>query len=207
MNRLPQKSQTLSDAINAVLPQTQCTRCGYPACKPYADAIAQGQANINQCPPGGDAGIRKLAEITARPYQPLNPANGIESPRKLAWVDEERCIGCTLCIAACPVDAIVGGFKYMHTVIADDCTGCELCIAPCPVDCIEMHDIDGPAEWTTIHAARSRHLFEIRIQRLENIRALKEKPPASADKLADVLRRARERAAKRTENRADQSGT
>ncbi len=190
-----------------MLPQTQCTRCGYPACKPYAEAIAAGQANINQCPPGGDTGIRKLAEITGKPYLPLNPANGIESPRKLAFIDEARCIGCTLCIAACPVDAIVGGFKFMHTVIAQDCTGCELCIAPCPVDCIELHEINGPSEWTLAHAVRSRTLFEIRNQRLEKIRASKEKPPASADKLADVLKRARERAAKRSNPRADQERT
>ena len=203
VSKLPQRSANLSDAIDAVLPQTQCTRCGYPACKPYSEAIAQGQANINQCPPGGDAGIRKLAEITGRPYSPLNPANGVEAPRKLAWIDEARCIGCTLCIAACPVDAIVGGFKLMHTVIAEDCTGCELCIAPCPVDCIEMHDIDGPSQWTAMHAEKSRLSFEARNRRLEKIRAAKEKPPASADKLADVLKRARERAAKRTADRVD----
>jgi Na+-translocating ferredoxin:NAD+ oxidoreductase subunit B len=198
VSRLPQKSRTLSDAIDAALPQTQCTRCGYPACRPYAEAIAAGEANINQCPPGGDAGIQKLVRITGKPYAPLNPANGIEAPRKLAWIDEARCIGCTLCIAACPVDAIVGGFKFMHTVIAEDCTGCELCIAPCPVDCIELHDIAGSAEWTEEQAARSRQLFEARNQRLAKIRAAKERPAASADKLADVLKRARERAAKRT---------
>lgn len=198
MSRLPQKSQTLSDVIDAALPQTQCTRCGYPACRPYAEAIAAGEADINQCPPGGDAGIRKLVKITGKPYAPLNPLHGVEAPRKLAWIDEARCIGCTLCIAACPVDAIVGGFKFMHAVIAEDCTGCELCIAPCPVDCIELHNIGGSAEWTEEHAARSRRLFEARNQRLEKIRADREKPPANADKLADVLKRARERAAKRT---------
>jgi Na+-translocating ferredoxin:NAD+ oxidoreductase subunit B len=198
VSRLPQKSPTLSDAIDAALPQTQCTRCGYPACRPYAEAIAAGEADINQCPPGGDAGIRKLVQITGKAYAPLNPLNGVEAPRKLAWIDESRCIGCTLCIAACPVDAIVGGFKLMHTVILEDCTGCELCIAPCPVDCIEMHAIAGSAEWTEENAARSRRLFEARTQRLERIRAAKEKPQSSADKLADVLKRARERAARRT---------
>lgn len=205
MSRSHPESQTLSDAIDAALPQTQCTRCGYPACRPYADAIAAGEANINQCPPGGDAGIRELVRITGRAYAPLNPMNGAESRRKLAWIDETRCIGCTLCIAACPVDAIVGGFKFMHTVIAGDCTGCELCIAPCPVDCIEMQDIIGPAEWTEEHAASSRRLFEARNRRLEKIRASKEKPVASADKLADVLQRARERAAKRAGERTDTS--
>lgn len=198
MSRSPQKSQTLSDAIDAALPQTQCTRCGYPGCRPYAEAIAADQADINQCPPGGDAGIRKLAQITSKPYAPLNAACGIEAPRRLAWIDEDRCIGCTLCIAACPVDAIIGGFKLMHAVIVEDCTGCELCIAPCPVDCIEMRDLDGPTDWTIEHAEKSRRRFNTRNSRLAKIQALKDKPAASADRLADILKRARERAAKRT---------
>lgn len=124
--------------IDAVLPQTQCTKCGYDGCKPYAQAIAAGEADINQCPPGGDANIHKLAAITGRPYQPLNPANGVEKPRQLAVIDEQMCIGCTLCIQACPVDAIVGAAKLMHSVITAECTGCDLCVAPCPVDCIAM---------------------------------------------------------------------
>ncbi len=130
----------LVQQIDALLPQTQCGKCGHPGCKPYAQAIAEGTANINQCPPGGDANIHRLAALTQRPYLPLNPENGVEKPRQLAVIDEQVCIGCTLCIQACPVDAIVGAAKQMHTVIAVECTGCELCIAPCPVDCISMVD-------------------------------------------------------------------
>jgi len=124
--------------IDALLPQTQCTRCGYPGCHPYAQAIARGEADINQCPPGGSATIHALAELLGREYRPLNPANGTESPPRIAWIDEQRCIGCARCLPPCPVDAIVGAAKFLHTVIEERCTGCELCLAPCPVDCIEM---------------------------------------------------------------------
>lgn len=142
---LPQpEEEKLIAKIDAVLPQTQCTQCGYTGCKPYATAIAKGEADINQCPPGGDQGIHDLAELLQRDYKPLNPANGVEKPRELAFIDEQLCIGCTLCIQACPVDAIVGAAKLMHTVVPSLCTGCELCVAPCPVDCIYMHVI--PAE-------------------------------------------------------------
>jgi electron transport complex protein RnfB len=127
-----------AEMIDALLPQTQCTRCGYPACLDYAHAIADGEADINQCPPGGSAGIDLLADLLARPGKPLNPANGFERPAEIALIDEEVCIGCTKCIQACPVDAIVGASKLMHTVLVDECTGCELCIPPCPVDCIAM---------------------------------------------------------------------
>ena len=127
-----------TDRIDALLPQTQCTRCGYPACRDYAEAIASGKADINQCPPGGAAGIAALATLLGRAPKPLNPANGIEKPREVALIDEEVCIGCTKCIQACPVDAIVGASKLMHTVLVDECTGCDLCIPPCPVDCITM---------------------------------------------------------------------
>jgi len=126
--------------IDAILPQTQCEKCGYPGCKPYATAIANGEADINQCPPGGDAGIRALADLTHLSYKPLNTENGVEKPKALAVIDEATCIGCTLCIQACPVDAILGASKQMHTVIATECTGCELCVAPCPVDCITMQE-------------------------------------------------------------------
>jgi H+/Na+-translocating ferredoxin:NAD+ oxidoreductase subunit B len=125
-------------AIDALLPQTQCTRCGYQGCKPYAEAIASGAAEINQCPPGGVATIQALARLTGRPPLPLNPTNGIEGPELVAQIDEERCIGCAKCLPPCPVDAIVGMRRQMHTVVAELCTGCELCIAPCPVDCIVM---------------------------------------------------------------------
>jgi H+/Na+-translocating ferredoxin:NAD+ oxidoreductase subunit B len=124
--------------IDALLPQTQCTRCGYEGCRPYAEAIAGDRAPINQCPPGGAATIAALATLMRREKLPLNPANGIEGPALVAVIDEDRCIGCVKCLPPCPVDAIVGARKQMHTVIASVCTGCELCIAPCPVDCIAM---------------------------------------------------------------------
>ena len=129
---------TLAERIDALLPQTQCTRCGYPACMDYANAIAGGEANINQCPPGGTAGIAALAHLLGREPQPLNPANGIEKRREIALIDEEVCIGCTKCIQACPVDAISGANKLMHVVLDPLCTGCELCVPACPVDCIVM---------------------------------------------------------------------
>lgn len=134
----PPDIDTLTLRIDALLPQTQCTRCGYPACKPYAEAIARGEAAINSCPPGGDIGIRALAALTGKPVVPLDPACGDDMPPAVAVIDEEICIGCTKCIQACPVDAIVGAAKLMHTVIPQFCTGCELCIPPCPVDCIAM---------------------------------------------------------------------
>jgi len=126
--------------IDALLPQTQCTRCGYTGCKPYAEAIAGGLAEINQCPPGGRATIDALASLLNRPALPLNPANGVETTPRVAWIDESRCIGCARCLAPCPVDAIIGAAKYMHTVLAEQCTGCELCLPPCPVDCIELRE-------------------------------------------------------------------
>ena len=137
---LPTESgfDALIERIDAALPQTQCTRCGYPACRPYAEAVARGEAAINRCPPGGAEGVRVLARITGQPVLPLDPEYGVEVPPCVAMIDEDACIGCTKCIQACPVDAIIGASKLMHTVIADLCTGCELCIPPCPVDCIAM---------------------------------------------------------------------
>jgi len=131
--------------IDALLPQTQCTRCGYPGCRPYAAAIAGGEAQFNQCPPGGSATIHALAALLGKEYVPLNPANGVESLPQVAWIDESRCIGCARCLAPCPVDAIIGAAKFMHTVLTERCTSCELCIAPCPVDCIEMRPGPAPA--------------------------------------------------------------
>jgi len=128
----------LVEKIDAILPQTQCGQCGYPGCKPYAEAVAKGEAEINCCPPGGEEGIRKLADLLGREFKPLSGEHGIEKPKSVAFIREEICIGCTLCIQACPVDAIVGAAKQMHTIIAAQCTGCELCLPPCPVNCIDM---------------------------------------------------------------------
>jgi H+/Na+-translocating ferredoxin:NAD+ oxidoreductase subunit B len=137
--RFKVEGDPLVDKIDAVLPQTQCGQCGYPGCRPYAEAIAKGEADINQCPPGGEAGIRALAELLGVEPKPLSAEHGEEKLAPiLAVIDENTCIGCTLCIQACPVDAILGAPKQMHTVIAQECTGCELCVAPCPVDCITM---------------------------------------------------------------------
>ena len=124
----------LVDKIDAILPQTQCGQCGYPGCKPYAEAIAKGE-EINKCPPGGSEGVQRLADLLGREVKALDAE---EKPKQIAIIDEQTCIGCTLCIQACPVDAILGAAKQMHTIIASECTGCELCVAPCPVDCISM---------------------------------------------------------------------
>ena len=133
----------LADRVNALLPQTQCTRCGYPDCAGYAQAVADEIADINQCPPGGQQGIDLLAALTGRAAKGLNPVNGVEGPRTVVFINENWCIGCTLCIKACPTDAILGGNKRMHTVIEPYCTGCELCIPVCPVDCIELENVSG----------------------------------------------------------------
>jgi len=129
---------TRAAQIDALLPQTQCTRCGYGSCLPYAEAIASGEADINQCPPGGASTIAALAQLLEREPLPLNPLHGSEQPERVAFIDEARCIGCARCLPPCPVDAIVGAGRHMHTVVAALCTGCELCVAPCPVDCITM---------------------------------------------------------------------
>jgi electron transport complex protein RnfB len=155
--------ETLADRIEDLLPQTQCTKCGYPACRPYAEAIAAGDASYNQCPPGGIEGVARLARLLGKPVIALNPENGVERPRPLAVIDENVCIGCTLCMQACPVDAIAGAAKQMHTVIEALCTGCDLCVPPCPVDCIAMIPVTGDKTgwdaWTQVEAdaARERH--------------------------------------------------
>jgi electron transport complex protein RnfB len=174
----------LARRIDAVLPQTQCTRCGYPDCSAYAQAIAAGEAPINQCPPGGAEGIARLAAVTGHPVTPLNPANGIEGPLTLAVIDENWCIGCTLCIKACPTDAIIGSNKLMHTVVDPYCTGCELCIPVCPVDCISLEVVSGERTgwraWTAAQAAQGRERYQQRTARLareqiEHERALEAK--------------------------------
>jgi electron transport complex protein RnfB len=160
---------SLADRIDAILPQTQCEQCGYHGCRPYAEAIARGDARINQCPPGGAAGIGKLAALLQLPVLPLDPGHGIEKPRTLARIVEADCIGCTKCIQVCPVDAIVGASKLMHTVLADDCTGCELCVPACPVDCIVLLPMPA-AQIDAAHADAARAHFQRREARLERLR-------------------------------------
>jgi Na+-translocating ferredoxin:NAD+ oxidoreductase subunit B len=182
----------LAARLHAALPQTQCTRCGYPDCQAYARAMAAGDAPHNQCPPGGDDGIRRLSAILGREPLPLNPANGTEVPRTLAVIDEAWCIGCTLCLKACPTDAIVGLHKRMHTVIEPYCTGCELCVPVCPVDCIGLENASGTATgwaaWSENQAAMALARYEARQQRqareaVEHQERLERKAEA---KLADL---------------------
>lgn len=166
-------SKTLADRIEDLLPQTQCTKCGYNGCRPYAEAIAAGDANYNQCPPGGAEGIARLSNLLGKPVIPLNPVNGSEHPRAVAFIDESLCIGCTLCMQACPVDAIVGAPKQMHTIIESLCTGCDLCVPPCPVDCIAMLPVTGDRTgwdaWSQeqADAARAHHDLRLARQRRE----------------------------------------
>ena len=180
------------EAIDALLPQTQCTRCGYPDCRRYAEAIAGGQAAINRCPPGGQAGVARLAALTGQPALPLDAGCGTEGPLLQAVIDEAWCIGCTLCITACPVDCIVGAPKQMHTVVAEQCTGCELCVPACPVDCISLVNVSGErtgwAAWSPAQAdeARERYAFH----QLRTARAARENEARLAAKaqakLADL---------------------
>jgi len=161
----------LAALIDAALPQTQCTRCGEPDCAAYALAVAEGRVGIDQCPPGGAEGVRRLAQLTGRPVLPLNPVHGVEGPRALAVIDEAWCIGCTLCLDACPTDAIIGANKRMHTVMAQHCTGCELCIPVCPVDCIQLVNDSGSRTgwdaWSAGQATHARERYAARKSRLQ----------------------------------------
>ena len=175
--------QALALRIDAVLPQTQCGRCDYPDCAAYAQAIAQGQAGINQCPPGGAEGIARLSAITGQPVLPLNLAHGQEGPRSVAVIDEAWCIGCTLCLPPCPTDAILGANKQLHTIISAHCTGCGLCVPVCPVDCIQLLPISGRATawqaWTPAQAQQARQRYQQHQQRLV--------PPTAATASSNTL--------------------
>jgi Na+-translocating ferredoxin:NAD+ oxidoreductase subunit B len=177
------QNRSLVDVLDDALPQTQCTRCGYADCRAYAEGIAVDGAPINQCPPGGAEGIARLAGLTGRPVLRLNDSNGTEAPRALAVIDEAWCIGCTLCLQACPVDCIVGGAKQMHTVVVDLCTGCELCLPVCPVDCIALVPTTGSRTgwqaWTQDQAKTSRRRHAIHKARLERDERTPFEPPAT----------------------------
>ncbi len=192
MTSPPALPASLAEAIDAVLPQTQCTRCGYPDCRHYAEAIAGDDAPVNRCPPGGAEGIRRLAALTGRPALALDPGHGREGPRAVAVIDEAWCIGCTLCIKACPVDCIAGASKRMHTVIEAQCTGCELCVPACPVDCIAMLPLGertGWDAWSPALAAQAReryafHRLRVEREQRENDERLATKAQAKLDDLA-----------------------
>ena len=173
----------MTEKINSILPQTQCGKCDFSGCKPYANAIVEGKADINQCPPGGKTGILKIAHLLKVEYKPLNESHGVSKPREIAIIEEDKCIGCTLCILACPVDAILGASKSMHTVISEECTGCELCIEPCPVDCIKMETPDSE-DSESIKDKRSsiaRSSYEFKQQRV-----LREKNDAKANRTTNA---------------------
>jgi electron transport complex protein RnfB len=192
---------TLADRIEDLLPQTQCTKCGYDGCRPYAEAVARGEANYNQCPPGGAQGIARLAALLGKPVIALNPVNGEERARPLAVIDETLCIGCTLCMQACPVDAIVGAPKLMHTVVAELCTGCDLCVPPCPVDCIAMVPVTGQRTgwdaWSQTQADAARMRHDLRTARLARERQASE--ARAAARRAEAAARAAACAAQPTE--------
>jgi electron transport complex protein RnfB len=188
---------TLADRLDRALPQTQCTRCGYPDCRSYADAIAAGAAGINQCPPGGHEGVERLARLTGAAPVALDPSCGAEGPLRLARIDEASCIGCTLCIDACPVDCIVGAAKLMHTVIESQCTGCELCIPACPVDCIDLlvatPGRSGWDAWSQTQAEAARERYAFRRDRLERERLEREAGDPKRAALAAAMARVRAR--------------
>ena len=193
--------------IDRCLPQTQCTQCDYPRCRDYAEAIAKGEAAINQCPPGGKITIKALSAITGQPVQPLNPDNGVEEPKIVAWIRESACIGCKLCIKACPVDCIIGAGKLMHTVISHDCTGCKLCIPVCPTDCIETYpaappeDSAGISRWpdfSEIQVERARLAVEAKLlrenrkQKEKTKRKIGRRREALQAEIADIVKRKRQ---------------
>jgi electron transport complex protein RnfB len=187
----------LTERINALLPQTQCTKCGFNGCLPYAQALASEQTDINRCPPGGADGVRKLAQLLDKPVKPIDPSCGEPGPLRVAVIDEQHCIGCTLCIQACPVDAIMGANKRMHTVIADWCTGCDLCLPPCPVDCIEMQPANENPQWTDERAKLAQQRHQAREQRLTSVPETVARANPSAEQkqaiVAQALARARAR--------------
>jgi electron transport complex protein RnfB len=203
----PTVPPSLADQIEDLLPQTQCTKCGYPACRPYAEAIADGSANYNQCPPGGIEGVARLANLLGKKVIPINPVNGVERPRPVAFIDENICIGCTLCIQACPVDAITGAAKQMHTVVADLCTGCDLCVAPCPVDCIYMLEVTpgktGWDAWSQQQADDARERHDFRTARLK--RDKEENDARLAAKAAAKLAEVQSETAQSEEQQAEQA--
>ncbi|MCR8960197.1 RnfABCDGE type electron transport complex subunit B [Variovorax sp. S2] len=184
----------LAARIHNALPQTQCTRCGYPDCAGYALAVAEGEAGINQCPPGGAEGIARLAQLTGREQVPLDPQFGTEGPRAMAVIDEAWCIGCTLCLDACPTDAIVGINKRMHTVIEAHCTGCELCIPVCPVDCISL-EVETPgrtgwAAWSQAQAEAALKRYQLHGEHRRIAKRIEEPAPAAAEpQAADTRKR------------------
>lgn len=189
-------SATLASRVLAVLPQTQCKRCTYADCAAYAQAIAQGSAAINQCPPGGALGVERLAALTSQPVLALNPAYGMEGPRSVAFIDEAWCIGCTLCIKVCPTSAIIGANKLMHTVMEAYCTGCELCLPVCPVDCIALENVSasatGWAAWSPENALLARQRYEQTQQRRQREDAADPDPAArKRSTIETALKRAR----------------
>ncbi|MGY8525093.1 electron transport complex subunit RsxB [Paracidovorax citrulli] len=210
MTPLPRDPDALAaraERLDALLPQTQCTKCGFAGCRPYAEAMARGEADCNRCPPGGAEGVRRLARELDVPVLELDPTRGVEQPRAVARIDETLCIGCTLCIQACPVDAIVGAPKQMHTVLPDWCTGCDLCVAPCPVDCIAMipvtADRTGWDAWSEPQAAAARERFEGRNRRL--VREREENEARLAAKAAAKLEALKQEPVQSDEERAAQA--
>jgi len=202
---------SLADAIDRALPQTQCTRCGYPDCRRYAEAVATGQAAINRCPPGGAEGVARLARLTDQPNTPLDPECGVEAPRAVALIDEAVCIGCTLCIAPCPVDCIVGAPKAMHRVIDEFCTGCALCLPACPVDCISLVPVTGDRTgwqaWTADQAETARERYGFHQFRQARDEPQTPRPAPTSTTAGATVRQSAEQDAEGSSNDASTSDT